>query len=618
MRRLTPLRAALALSLLSTGLGAGCSGEGPAAKEAAPIDWCEGSVPYRYAPDEALSTFPDDHWTVADPSTATGLRVRFDASDPALAVLQTEYGGLLDQANTLDGFGLSPDLILRFDAPLPALDALDVRLLAMEEGGWVAQAFGLSTLDQGETLVVRPWRPLPPGARVVLAVTTDAADPGCLSPSPDLRALLTPGSEAPLAERYAEGLAALDLGPAQVGAMTVFTTQSALDVDRAVLADVSTRAYPYAPLGACTTEDTVRRCEGEVEVMDYRASDGIVPDGPVEAQGSYRLPVAIWLPPAELPGPYPVVMCGHGLGGSKGQCDSIARLSAAQGIATVGVDAQQHGDHPLRAEGDGPLDQIMALFGFTLSPPSLDTFVWRDNFRASAWDKLQIIAAIRQGLDADGDGQADLDGEHIQYAGASLGGIMGPELMAWGATESGVLAVPGGGMLRLVLDSDSFGIIGFAMTPEGWTEDDLQRTLPIVQMLIDPGDPLVHAAELSRRRAQGPEQDVLMLMALDDAIVPNSSTQVLAQAFEVEGVGRALLPIDGVTFTAGPLSANLEDGSTGALVEFDLTQPEEGAEWEAADHSTLHESVQGEQMMSDFLLDVLAGQTPVVVDPYAE
>jgi hypothetical protein len=135
---------------------------------------------------------------------------------------------------------------------------------------------------------------------------------------------------------------------------------------------------------------------------------------------------------------------------------------------------------------------------------------------------------------------------------------------------------------------------------------------------VDAGDPLVHAAAISRRRAASGGPDVALLMALDDAIVPNSSTAVLARAFDVDGVGRELLAVDDVVFQAGPLTGNLTDGSTGALVEFDQTQPYEGAEWEAADHSYLHESVQAKGVMAPFLDAVFAGEAPVVADPYEE
>jgi dienelactone hydrolase len=604
------------LGLVSVAL-AGCTA--PSAPAADPIPFCEGDLAYHYAPDEVFETFPDDHWTVEDASTATGLRVQLPADDPALAEFPDTYRNLLDQLGTLDGFGLSPALVFQFSAALPDLAELDVVLLVEGDGAWVEQDATLGTLDYGRTLTVTPWRPLPPGARGVLAVRTDPTADGCISPSPALRELLTPDADVRLADRYAEGLAALGWAPEDVGAMVVFTTQSAEDVDAAVAADVAARTITLDGPMTCADEGGWRDCLGSITVGDYRADDGVVPAGPVAVQSSYALPVELWLPPAATPGPYPVVLCGHGLGGSKSQCQFMAELGAPLGIAAIAVDAQQHGEHPRRTAQDGALDQITALFGFTLSPPSLNALVLRDNFRASAWDKLQVVRAIALGLDVEGDGIVDLDPTRIAYAGASLGGIMGPELVAWSPdVQAGVLAVPGGGLMNLVLDSDTFGVIAAAMTPPGWDADDLARAIPLVQTLIDAGDPLVHAGAITRRRAAAEGPDVVLLMAYQDAIVPNSATAALAQAFAVEGVGAEPLSIPGITFTAGPLAGNLGDGATGGLVELAETQPYEGAAWEPADHSTLHESVQAKAVMEPFLTAVFAGAVPTVADPYAE
>lgn len=607
--------------LLPLALLAACAapaGDAALDPAAAAVPFCESDLAYRYAPDEALHTFPDDAWTVDDASTATGLRVAMPSDHPALAEFPEAYRNLLDQLGTLDGFGLTPALTLQFTDALPAVGDLDVVLLAEEDGAWTAREAALETFDHEKSLAVKPWRPLPPGARVVLALRTDPDDAACVSPSPALRTLLTGGGDARLADRYAEGLDALGWRPEEVGAMVVFTTQSAGETDAAVAADVAARHVGLDGPMACVDEGGWRDCRGTLTVADYRDADGVVPEGPPEVRSTYALPVAVWLPPASLPAPYPVVLCGHGLGGSKTQCQFLAELAGHLGVATVAVDAQQHGEHPMRTGGDDELDQIMALFGFTLSPPSLDALKLRDNFRASAWDKLQVLRAVELGVDADGDGVVDLDAARVQYAGASLGGIMGPELMAWDPdVRAGALIVPGGGLMNLVLDSDTFGVIAAMMTPVDWDEDDLARGIPMVQTLIDAGDPLVHAAAITRRRAVADGPDVAILMAFQDTIVPNSSTAALAQALAVTGVGQAWLPVDGVAFQADPVKGNLADGATGAFVQMAQTQPGDGADWETADHSTLHESVQAAEVLTPFLLDVFDGATPAVADPYA-
>lgn len=585
---------------------------------AATPSFCTSTLAYDYDPTASLSTFPDDHWTVADPDTPTGLRIALDPEDPAVDDYPEGYDDLLAQLATLDGFGLSGELVLGFTRALPDdLEDLDVRVLVEEDGNWAEQPRSLRTIDSGRTLLVRPYQILPPASRVALAVHTDTPS-GCIAPSPVLQTMLTDPAE-PLHDRLGAALDGLDWQADEVGALAVFTTQSAGTVDAAVAADISTHSYTFDPNVDCTDEGEWRACTGSVQVGDYRDAAGTVPEGVVAVHDSYDLPVSVWLPPAEIEGPYPVALCGHGLGGGARQCGFMAGLAAPEGLAVVAIDAQEHGDHPARSIEDGSdLDQIMAMFGFTLVPPSLDALVMRDNLRASAWDKLQVVAAIEQGVDVDGDGLVDLDADHMQYVGASLGGIMGPELLAWApGIDAGTLIVPGGGLLYLIVDSDIFGLIATAMTPGDWDEDDLWRALPLVQTLVDAGDPLVHAGLMTRARQTEGGPDLALLMAVGDTVVPNSATASLAQALQVDLIGTEWVAMEGVDLTEGPVQSNLVDGATGALIQLAEIQSEDGAAWEAADHSTVHESVQTRDLLVPFMRAVVDGETPSLSAPEA-
>ena len=106
-------------------LALACSGD--PTDEPAPLAWCESDVDYDYAPAEVFTTFPDDHWTVPDASTATGLRVSMPPDATALASFPDEYDNLLDQLGTLDGFGLSTPVMFQFSRA-PALDPMAGRL----------------------------------------------------------------------------------------------------------------------------------------------------------------------------------------------------------------------------------------------------------------------------------------------------------------------------------------------------------------------------------------------------------------------------------------------------------------------------------------------------------
>jgi hypothetical protein len=569
-------------------------------------DWCEAEVGYLWSPEDELTSFPDDYWTIEEPGTGTGLRVHMPEEHPAFSGIPEQYIGLLSQLSELDGFGLSPGVTLRFSGPAPEVQP---QMLVQGPEGWEPRELTVERLKEGQALLLTPWRPLPPGRRVVVGLRADPSDPDCISPA--LRASLV--GEGPLADRHAEALEALGWAPEEVGALLVYTTQSALEVHEAVVSDIAAREISAEAAASCEASAAWRRCEALLPVGDYRDSAGHVPSGPPTVQETYELPVRIWLPLDALGAPWPTLLCGHGLGGDRGQCQFLADLATPLGYAVMAADAQEHGDHPARSGGSTALEQIMALFGFTIAPPSLDAFTMRDNFQASAWDRLQLLRAAELGWDVDGDGRADLDPDRMAYAGASLGGIMGPQVLHGSARlRGGVLVVPGGGMMTLVRDSETFSLIMGAMKPAEWDMDDLRLALPMVQTLIDPGDAVVYAAALADRRREQEGPDLALLMALDDAIVPNSSTALLAQASEVAGVGPELYSVDGVDFVEGPLQGNLADGSTGGLLIWAETQPAEGAPYEPADHSYLHESLQAAAVMQPFLEQSLSGAPPTL------
>lgn len=591
---------------------------GPAADDPAddtgapPVAFCASETHFLWDLEGALNVFPDDHRTI-DAYTSTGLRVHLDTADnPFLSEYPQGFVEIFDDLSTLDGWGLSSALWFQADGVLPALPEVRVYAAGQE---WPVQ---LSTTDEGKTLMALPLWPLPEATEVAAVVLTDPSAPDCLAPAQHTRDLLDPSVAAPpeQAGRYQAALAAMGIAPEQVAAMTVFTTQSATAFSRAVAADVSRRDYSFVA-GGCTDQGAWRRCDGVVTVQDYRAADHIVPpDSSGTPYDSYDLPTRVWLPPTGTP-PYPVVVCGHGLGGNRGQCDTMARIGAPEGIAVVAVDAVEHGDHPGRTDADlSILDDLMIL-AISVNPPGLDARRLRDNFRQSAWDKLQVVRAIEAGADVDGDGAIDLDAAHLGYVGVSLGAIMGPEPMALtDAFDGGVLIVGGGRISSIISDSPTFGVLVDLMRPPETTDGDVDRFFPVLQTVIDAGDPIVYAPHLVGDRLAGDAApSVLSVMAFEDQIVPNSTNEALSRALRLPGVGSEEWAVPGLTFGPGPVSANLASGATGGVVEFAYVQDQEGGEWVAAEHDNLHDSATGTALMLPFLRPLLAGEPPVIPEP---
>ena len=446
-----------------------------------PVDFCDGDVRLRYeAPfEDGLTVFPDDHWTVEDPGTTTGLRVDMSVDDEGLSEQPSNYADWFEFISTLDGFGLTSGLFFRFAGKLDPAVADDVFLIALTEDGPVEYDPQVTFTDVDQTLLLKPRRALPSNTRVIAGLKTDPADEACAAPSPYLMELLDPQGrkvEHPLTERFQQGLEIAGLDPSEIAAMTVFTTQSAHEQALQVVDDLASRD-PVVQDIACTDRGTYQLCDGVLEAADYRV-DGVVPPGSVEVRDTYDLPVRIWAPVEG--GPWPVVVCGHGLGGDRDDCDAIVDEVTEQGVALVGVDAQEHGDHPARSEAELELIEPLLIFAIRVDPPGLHGLKLRDNFRASAWDKLQLIQAIEAGVDLDGDEIPDLDGDAIAYAGVSLGAIMGPEPLALsGSLQGGLMYVGGARITQIIQDSPSFSILIDVMKPSELTDGDVDRAFPM-------------------------------------------------------------------------------------------------------------------------------------------
>ncbi len=367
--------------------------------------------------------------------------------------------------------------------------------------------------------------------------------------------------------------------------------------------------------------------------MDYRGASGLIE--PVGASGldasvEYSLPFVAWLPlaaPADSPysgEAYPTLLFGHGLGSGREQGDRLAEFAAPRGIATTAIDALRHGDHPT-ATARSTLVRTLDFFGITTAELTFEPLVMRDQFRQSTYDELQLVRMLDVGLDVTGDGEADLDPSRLVYFGVSLGGIMGPELLA--LTDSflaGVLVVPGGRVSSIVADAEQFGIIIDFMRPPDAADGDVDRFFPILQTVLDRGDAAVWATHLLSAPAARPpgfvatRPHVLMAMVLDDDTVPNSSNRALARALGVPVVPpvRQEVGLVGVTEPA-PVRGNWPDGRTVGLLQLDVIEDGQGGT-RPATHSNVSASEVGIAVWLAFVDELFANGTPVIVDPYAE
>ncbi|MFN7953456.1 MAG: hypothetical protein U0610_17150 [bacterium] len=305
------------------------------------------------------------------------------------------------------------------------------------------------------------------------------------------------------------------------------------------------------PLPALETKGVELGVIGRMSTPDYRGADGrIVWDEqgrPVE-QREHQLEFLLKLPKASA-GHAPVVVFGHGLGAIKETMLQITSKLGERGYATIGIDVAAHGS---RIGEDG---FIASYFTFTRL---LET---RDLFMQTIADEMQLVRLVEGALTTldvspggSGDGVPDLAAGPIAFVGQSLGTVLGGTYLAVEPSiGAGVLNVPGGGFASLLQQSEQLGGILDGFLPAGATPDDRMVLIPLAQMLVDDVDPANFGPHVTRDPFPGyAPKDVLIQESMDDGIMPNAATELLAASLDLPQVEPDLDPIFSLAKIAAP------------------------------------------------------------------
>lgn len=277
---------------------------------------------------------------------------------------------------------------------------------------------------------------------------------------------------------------------------------------------------------------------------------------------------------ASLPGPasghqrpaagWPVAIFQHGLSQNRSNLIAIADALAAAGLATVAIDAPLHGitdvDNPLYRAGLERTFNVDLIDNVTGAPgpdgvidPSGAHFInlnnlltSRDNLRQATADLLALTEAL-QNADLDGDGTPDFDPTRLGFVGHSLGGIIGGTLLGVDAGRIGPasLAMPGGGIARMLAGSDNLGPrIRAGLESAGLLPGtpEYAEFLRVAQQVLDSADPINFAATAADHHP------IHLIEVIDDATIPNrvagaplSGTEPLAAVQGLAPVGDSLM-----------------------------------------------------------------------------
>jgi hypothetical protein len=586
-----------------------------------------GSVSFGWDPtdDAALHAFPDDAMTVDDPGSPTGLRVRVDA--PAWAgSLTPVVSDVVSQLDGLGGFGRLGQVLLRFSGDVGDLGGPDVgyapsaaaplRLLDLDLG--VDVPFELSRSEDGDQILLQPMTPLAPGHLhgVVLSTAHLASDGACVAPSSALWRSLG-GEVGPegaaggrMAGRFRRLLEVSGLARDEVSAAAVFTTDDTRGVMQAAAEDARSRSWSWRQRPRCVAESSWRRCEGVMRGVDFRRDGGLLQARPWQG---WDLPVTVLLPLET--GPVPVMMYGHGLNGGRGEVTALAEELLPLRVALVATDAMRHGDHPT---ANPDVMDALDFLGLDLYGGRVDGVALRSSFDQTAVDRMQLLSLLQQDADVDGDGLADLDPARVAYTGVSLGGLLGPAVLARGVgIDAALLPVGGGHLVRFVTDV-SFGPVTAGTLLSGLIGDELewQTFLAVAQAAIDGSDPANWATEVLRDRPFGDAPPHLLLpVANHDQVVPPPAGRMLARALGLPHVAPVVeaVPLLGPVIDA-PVVADL-DGRTVGFFQYGVVH--EGGVEALADHVTTVFSDEHLRQLRAWWTSWLDEPAPRIIDPYA-
>lgn len=304
---------------------------------------------------------------------------------------------------------------------------------------------------------------------------------------------------------------------------------------------------PKMPLDSVAT--VVR---GEVDTVEYRTG-GRLDETAIADHGHRRIEFLLTLPPLDAqgrlprpgaPGRAPLIIFSHPLRACKEAALGLADTLAQYGFAVAAIDHVEHGSRQSDPPDDYVCGESIPWEFFAAGNPA----ALRDNVRASALDLYQFKLALQRApaelFDVNADGVKDIETDRVGLVAMSLGSIIAvPFLALAGDVEAAVLNTALGSTIEL-LDQHNEGTSKYALPFPGPMPS---LNLALAQAILDGGEPINFAAAL---RAH--PRDLLVQEAVDDSVVPNSSTAKLARELDLTLIEPVHSAIEGLRSAPTP------------------------------------------------------------------
>ncbi len=582
------------------------------------------------APTHCGFPYPNDYWTVADPESATGLRLalpqvilpanvngarsqpeafnEMDGFSPGIAAMTHLPGATVTGLATPDSIAdsLLPDsstVIINADTGerLPHWVDRDeyvvqakLRVMTGEDKPQFTIPRDIGELQQEQALMLRPAIRPEDATRYIVAIRRVVDDTGtAVAPSPGFLALRDKlPSDDPIIqsrrthfeeifrtlEKY--GIARDDLQIAWD-----YTTASRENNTRAML-HMRDDALANAPEGvpytvalknesladgiACRLEITfdmpLYTTKGETGALLHLGADGLP-----EQNGTYPYAAALIVPESAQATPAPLVAFGHGQLGAKEQVLGFQGIAAEQNLAAFALDwkgfAWDDVGTVIAAFSGGDLGAFRAV------PERMHQGTL--NFLL-AMRTLSVAAnggpatPLNEALERDCGG-AMLDGGKRYYFGGSQGGILGATLMALTTDiERGLLAVPGQSynlLLNRSVNFDPFAAQIYSLY--NWNALDMQLNLALIQGLWDRAEPTGYSKYIRTNRLPGtPPHEVLIQVSKADHQVTNLGAHIMARTIGgVVNLAPLIRDVWGIDVVSGSHSGS-------SMIEVDFGNPD--------------------------------------------
>jgi len=575
-----------------------------------------------------LLPWPSSSFLVADPDTATGVRLEVSATslDPDDVANVWGADGFSRATSGVAGLG-GPTDVTELGGPTGGVLRLFVATpghprYGQEEPLRIETMFeyrgGPRSLVIGDPLTL-----LEPGTDYV-AIVTDAlrAEDGTALEAPRATrvalGVLAPASEeeATLAGYHAPTVALLEeagVDPARVLRAWDFTTRSAEDPRRLLLAvrDALLEALERGEV-RFEIDEVSHRADGPIATIvrghmtglpnfvDASSELMLVASGGPGGGGVDGSPAPVVIPRGT--GDYRTVMFGHGAGGSADD-GSFDDALAEEGAAKVGFELTGW-------NGDLLFDTILALSDAVLRGGRRAIAPLLQAIAQTVVIERALYGALGGALSADMLGgepnphagrRPGLDG--VAWVGGSLGGITG--LVATSINPNihqAVLNVPACGWTQWVRDSLFYLISAVGIRRNNGGDIGAQIALSVLATEIDAIDG-TSFVEMARENG-----DVLLIQeSMGDEVVPNQGSELMAIVAGATMVGQPLSPIHGVEVAPGEVRGR------SAITQFRAETDDLGAVHGFATNADRSSGQAAMEQIQDFLSSAWDGEAVIHV-----